>query len=288
MSRQAEYAPIRISTFVTLAADSPRVEIATEWDSSVRDHRLRAQFPLGAPIVAAHAEGHFDVLARPVGAAAEGAGWREPPAATQPQQGYVSVGDGARGLTLANRGLPEFEATPDGGLALTLLRAVGWLSREDLLTRIGGAGPELPTPEAQCNGRQRAEYAIIPHSGSWLDSRAYLEAHDYLAALYGSVTGRHAGSLPRRDGLLEIDGQHTLLMSACKKAERAEALILRFWNVARQAAQARVRLRKPPQSVWLVDLLEQPIDGGQVALDADGSFSLRAGPAQIVTLEVRW
>ena len=53
---------------------------------------------------------------------------------------------------VANRGLPEVEFIPEGNethIALTLLRCVGWLSREDMHCRRGHAGPELPTPEAQ-------------------------------------------------------------------------------------------------------------------------------------------
>jgi mannosylglycerate hydrolase len=288
MSRQVEYITTRISTFVTLTADSPRVEIATEWDNRTHDHRLRVLFPLGAPITASHAEGHFDVVTRSMGIADRGNGWPEPLVMTQPQQGYVSVSNGARGLTIANRGLPEFEALPDGTVCLTLLRAVGWLSRDDLLTRAGGAGPDTPTPDAQCTGRQRVEYAIVPHEGSWLDSGAYLVAHDYLAPLYGSVTGKHNGGKPRRDGLLEIEGDHTLLLSACKKAERSNALILRVWNVAPQSTRARVRLQQRPTSVRMVDLKEDPLGKGELLLADDGSFELQAGPRQIVTVEIRY
>lgn len=173
-------------------------------------------------------------------------------------------------------------------LALTLVRAVGWLSREDLLTRVGGAGPQIPVPEAQSHGRQRVEYAIVPHAGDWLAARADLAAHDYLAPLYGTATGRHAGALPARDGLLEITGEHSLSLSACKKAERSDALILRFWNVAKRPTEAHIRLRERPSAVRLVDLKEQAIAGGELPIADDGSFALRAGPAQIVTVEIRW
>lgn len=288
MSRRGEYVPARISTFARLAAGARRVEVTAEWDNVVEDHRLRAIFPLGAPIDETHAEGHFDVVARPAAGAGTGRGWPELPAATLPQQGYVSAACGRRGLTIANRGLPEFEAGPDGTIFVTLLRAVGWLSRDDISSRVGGAGPEMPVPDAQCLGKGRAEYAIIPHAGDWLESRSYLEAHDYLAPLYGTVTGRHVGSLPRRDGLLDLEGDHTLLLSACKRAERRGGLILRFWNVAKAPAEALVRLRRQPSSARLVDLQEKPLDGGALPLRPDGSFVLRAGPAEIVTVEVEF
>lgn len=288
LSRRSDYVETRISTFVTLASEARRVEIATEWENRALDHRLRALFPLDVPAAVSHAEGQFDVVARPASAHDAGRGWPEPYVPTLPQQGFASIGGGARTLTIANRGLPEFEVLPDGTLALTILRAVGWLSREDTLVRAGGAGPQIPTPDAQCLGRQRVEYAIVPHAGSWLESKAYSIAHDYLAPLYGTATGRHAGDLPKRNGLLRIEGDHTLLLSACKKAERADALILRFWNVARRPTEARVYPRERPASVRYVNLKEEPVDEGAIAIAEDGSFPLRAGASKIVTVELRF
>jgi mannosylglycerate hydrolase len=287
LSRSVDYLTTRISTFVTLAAGTPYVEITTEWDNRVQDHRLRALFPLGAPIAVAHAECHFDVVAQPVGTSEAGAGWPEPPVTARPQQGWASVDDGGRGLTVANRGLPEVETRSDGTVALTLVRAVGWLSREDVLARVGGAGPQIPVPDAQCPGRQRAQYAIIPHANDWLTARTDQAAHDYLAPLYGTMTDRHTGALPIHGGLLEIASDHTLMLSACKKAERADALILRFWNVAKTTTEARVRLHRRPSLVRLVDLKEQPVEAGELPLAGDGSFMLRAAPAKIITVEIR-
>jgi mannosylglycerate hydrolase len=48
----------------------------------------------------------------------------------------VTAGD----VTLLTKGLPEYEITEDGELAVRLLRCVGWLSRDDQSTRQAGAG----------------------------------------------------------------------------------------------------------------------------------------------------
>ena len=81
--------------------------------------------------------------------------WPEQPTPTQHQRTFVDVNDGKIGLLVANRGLPEYEVIPgEEGVtvALTLLRCVGWLSRDDMHCRRGHAGPGLPTPGAQCLG----------------------------------------------------------------------------------------------------------------------------------------
>jgi alpha-mannosidase len=71
------------------------------------------------------------------------------------------------------RGILEVEvrSKPAGStILLTLLRCVGWLSRSDLATRRGGAGPELETPDAQEIGTHRFEFAIATFRGSYLDT----------------------------------------------------------------------------------------------------------------------
>lgn len=294
-SRSSSYLDTRISTYVTLTSNSRRVEIATEWENRSKDHRLRALFPLGSEARFSHAQGQFEIARRPVAAPSDGNGWPEPHVPAVPQQGWVAVEDGRRGLMVANRGLPEFEILRDGRgtIALTILRAVGWLSREDMLARSHGAGPEIPTPEAQCLGHNRVSYALIPYTGSWLDSRSYLTAEEYLVPLYGSAIDSFTGlgltatsHLPQKHGLLEVEGNHTLLLSACKKAERSDALILRFWNLAQEPTLARLRLAQTlkPATVQLVDLKEEPLNGAVLPPDEDGNVTLHAGPAQIVTV----
>ncbi len=288
LSRSSSEKSMRISTLVTLEAGSQRVEITTEWENRSSDHRLRALFPLGAEVDVAHAEGQFEVTERPVAIDDPGDGWPEIYVPTMPQQGWVSVADGPRGLMVANRGLPEYEILRDGSgtIALTLLRAVGWLSREDLVSRVGGAGPTIPTEDAQCLGLNTASYAIIPHGGSWLETRAYRIAEEYLVPLYGSATGVHAGVRPRDGGEVELLGDHTLVVSACKKAEQFDRLIFRAWNVAHESTSATVWLARRPETVQLVDLREEPIANGAIPVTEDGTFQLVAGPAGILTVAI--
>lgn len=288
LSRSSRSVSGRISTFVSLSASTPRVDIVTEWENASKEHRLRALFPVGVDPEVSHAEGHFAVTDRPVAVPEAGNGWDEPYVSTMPQGGWVSVGEATRGLTVANRGLPEYEVLNDGHgtIAVTLLRAVGWLSREDLLSRVGGAGPQLPVPDAQSLGPNRAGYGIIPHAGDWLESKAYESAEDYLAPLYGSWTDRHAGDLPPSAGLLALEGDHTLLCSACKKSEVGDALIIRFWNVAQHTTSATLRTSLPVKTIRLVDLKEEPVGDTNLSPEDDGSYVIEAGPAQILTVAI--
>ncbi len=111
----------------------------------------------------------------------------------------------ASGLMLANRGLPEVEVlkNPLGNaeIALTLLRCVGWLSRDDFSTRKGHAGPFLETPGAQMPGKWAFDYSIIPHSGNW--QSAFWQAYAFETPLRAVTTGLHAGGLPPAGSFVE-------------------------------------------------------------------------------------
>ena len=122
-----------------------------------------------------------------------------------------------RGLTLINRGLPEFSVGEDGTVRLTLLRAVGYLSREDLLTRVGGAGPTIPTPDAQLPGTFEAHYSVVAHAGDWHVAESWREAHAFNAPLHTqtrvsqilplrNVHRSEEPSLPPRAQLIRLEG----------------------------------------------------------------------------------
>jgi mannosylglycerate hydrolase len=49
---------------------------------------------------------------------------------------------------------------------ITIIRAVGQLSRPDLPTRPGHAGWPVATPLAQCQGGEQLQLAVVPVNGS--------------------------------------------------------------------------------------------------------------------------
>lgn len=286
LGRESDYQDTRISTFITLTSKSKRADIKTTWENVTKDHRLRALFPVGENAVVSRAEGHFDVVERTANANDKGNSWPEPPVPTMPQQGYVTAKGRSRGLTIANKGLPEYELLQDGKgtVALTILRAVGWLSREDTLVRIGGAGPQTPTPDAQSIGKNSVEYSIIPDTGS---DETCKTAHDFLTPLYGSITDKHQGKLPVEQGFLEVDGPHSLVLSALKKAEKSDAVMLRFWNASKEKITTAIRFKHRPSHVEIVDLSEVPT-GKELEISEDGKITLKAAPAEIVTISVNF
>ncbi len=285
--RNGETLQCPITSRISLSPGIPRVDICTDVDNLARDHRLRVLFPTQRQADCSSAESAFDVVRRPLGMPSDTAGWAEQPVATHPQQTFVDVSDGHAGLLVANRGLPEYEvireADGTASIALTLLRCVGWLSRDDFPCREGHAGPALETPEAQCLGRGSLHYSLVPHAGSWQDS--YTHAHAFHSPMRAIGSQSHDGILPTSASLIRLEGRG-LVLSAIKAAEDADGLIVRVYNITPQPSLARLSACRPIRRASLVTLAEQ----GQAPIrpDAADAIEFEVRGNQIVSLRLQF
>jgi alpha-mannosidase len=297
-ARSPEYVTCRVVSDVTLAACARRVEIRTTVDNQARDHRLRAHFPVPFDAEAADAEGVFEVRRRPARQSPPESDilpwsfWAEEPVNTHPQQRFVDVSDGQTGLAVLNRGLAEYELLPgaDGQgseLAVTLLRCVGWLSRDDLKTRRGHAGPPLATPEAQGLGTHVFEYALAPHAGTWTaeDAHVQQEALAFESSLRAVVAEQHDGTLPPVWSFVHVEPA-SVVVSSIKRAEDRDGLIVRVYNPLPKAVTAEMILPLPFRAVRRVNLNEAPVPEAEDPLvhilNTGVRFELRGG--QVATL----
>jgi mannosylglycerate hydrolase len=249
--RAAESVACPVVTRVRLAAGSERIEFTTRVTNRASDHRLRVRFACPAQVETVRAEGHFGVARRgPRPASIET--WFEPPHSTDHTLGAVAAG----GLVVLGKGLPEYEVTEDGELALTLLRCIGWLSRDDLSTRRGGAGPELPVPGAQCHGDHLFEYAV--ELGEPQDAELLRRSQDYR---FDFVEGPPGVELEAP--LAALDGD--VVFSALTAAEDGDGVILRVFDAG---DQARGRGQEPrlPSCARRCRLDETPLEYARAGL----------------------
>ena len=113
------------------------------------------------------------------------------------------------GLALLHDGLLEYEVVGDGTeLALTLLRATGYLSRAELALRPNPAGPLDPLEGPQLQRRLALDYAVLPHRGDWRAARLADAADEFLAAARARArrSVRPARSRPPTGQALAVDG----------------------------------------------------------------------------------
>jgi alpha-mannosidase len=277
----------RIVSEVTLTDGVPRIDVRTTVYNAAEDHRLRVHFPSGVRTTVSKGDQHFGVVERPIALPAWNPDtWMEQPMGTYPQKAFASVDDGASGLTIANRGLPEYEVLDDedgATIAVTLLRCVGWLSRDDISSRRGGAGPQLRTPGAQLPGRHVFDYSIIPHAGSWEQAAAHVQAIQHLREMRARWNRKGLGHLQAEGTLLEVSSP-AFQVSCLKRAEDGDGVIVRLYNTTSESADAIVDLVPLKGPVCAVNLNEEHIaDVSRV----QGKVMISARTNEIVTLRFR-
>jgi alpha-mannosidase len=252
-----------IASEISLSPGVRRIHIHTSMENMVKDHRIRVTFPVLYRVESVAAEGTFEVRTRPVAAPrpANVADWSEEPVNCFPQKRFVDIGDGKTGLAVLNRGLPEYEVVQNSegqqAIAVTLLRCVGWLSRGDLATRRGHAGPMLPTPEGQCLGHHEFDYALVMHSGDWEAEEALVlrEAQAFNMPIRAIATGKHAGELPSLTSMIEVEPRG-LVVSAIKRS--GDGVIVRIYNPLPHAVEASLRPGFACEKAFATNLLEEP------------------------------
>lgn len=305
--RSAETRAVTLASVFSLATGERLVRVSTTVDNTVLDHRLRVLFPTGVETAHVHAGGHFDVVRRPADTL-QVTGWKEEPSRTAHALGFVDASDGASGLAVLNPGLPEYEAIREADgemtIALTLLRCTGWLSRPDLPSRPGNAGPEIETPGGQCQGYHRFEYAIAPHSGDW--EQVYALAGNSSAPMslvvcpawsspeqLSQVFPEHLrhpitatiesaeGVLPEKATLLRIEPA-SVVLSTLKPGEADGSVVARFYSLAPEPVRASVETYWELDTAYRSDMDERNLQRLEVL---DGHrVELNVRPREVITL----
>jgi alpha-mannosidase len=266
----------------------PRVEYGASFHNLARDHRLRAVFhdmnyhevqPSGL------SEGQFDVVERPI----EHSLLEEGALPFHPQQFWTAIsgtltGDEAEDspeiyhytYTILNRGLPEYEIYPAvyGGaqIALTLLRCVGQLSGR-------GDGPGIATPDAQCPGEHTFHFATLQTDGDWKKGQVWMQAHQFNVPLVTAQCPLQA-QRPAARSFVSVEPTE-LVVTAIKRAEDRDTLILRFFNITDEPVAAGRVAMPGARRHRLVNLNEEPQEGWREG----ESLALEVGAKRIVTVE---
>lgn len=261
-----------------LDANARRLDVSVELDHRANDTRVRLAVASDVRSDEAWADGHFHVVrrtARPAGAD----DWFQLPSGSNHQRRFIAVQDEEWGLAVLNRGLPEYALeVADAGavLCVTLLRAVGWLSRDDLRSRPQGAGPALATPEAQCHGHHRFELALVPFHGPWWRSALPVEAERFVAVPRAFAVAQ----------ALDLPGMTLsppLTLSAFAPSRRGGGVVVRVWNPTPVAVNGALELPTPPRAVYRTRLDETR----EARVDTTGRrLAIALGPSEVATFEL--
>ena len=276
--------PLPLVLSLSLDAGSPFARVAVRGVNSARDHRLRVVLHTGVEGASVFADAAFGPVRRePIPVTEEEARVELPPE-TAPLHRYVSLFGDERGATVFSDGLAEYEAKPSGDVAITLLRAVGQLSRNNLPERPGHAGWPSDTPAAQCLGPFEASFAFKLHGPRDADTIESIEqtADDVLLPLRG-VTIRTAIDLHAFTAGLELFGRG-LAFSSAKQSEDGQWLVLRCVNLLEETVTGSWRLNAEVAEAHIARLDETILVPAELR---EGVVSFTASPRAVVTILVR-
>lgn len=283
--RSDELTNIPVEIMYAFQADSRRIEITVSVDNQADDHRLRIVFPTRIDTDLSFAETQFYVDSHPITEHNESTtplpdyvarvvlGAHEVgPIRQFPQARYCFLRDKSAGFAVFNRGLPEYEVLPSQrSIAVTLVRAVGWLARSDLRSRTGDAGPKIFTPDAQC--RRTMTFSLAFCAGSLGEQELSRQAEEFCNPVWQVAVDRQGqtsnggqtsgqGQTSNGNGpamaapgiALETRG---LGFSAVKKSEDRDTVIVRVWNGSRETKQTAMRVAGSVRKARLLSASER-------------------------------
>ena len=231
-------------------------------------------------------DGHFEIVQRPVGIPTFDNTWEEAPRPEVPQRQFTSIANDRLSLTIANLGLPEVEVLKNEAgnseIAITLLRCVGWLSRDDLTTRKSHAGPmEVAVPDAQMVGSFNFDYAIIPGESHWRD---YIHhAYAFNAPLKLNTTSVHPGTLPTMGSFIE-NTNNDFVITTVKTYKDGSGLIVRGYNLLSTPIDTSLKLFLPVRDAQLVSLDEK--SAIPLSISSAGTINLHINGYKIITIRL--
>jgi len=287
LARSPELVDCAVKVEISLDAGERRVDVTLEVDNRASDHRLRVLCETGTRALTHQSGAAFALLERSNRFEVRKR-WIEPPTSEACVHDFVAVKGATKGLAIGVDGLREYSVLHDGGtIAITLLRAVGFLSRGDLPERRGHAGPELATPSAQCIGTRAYRYAVVPLDDHTDVTRAARTIHEWLSTpLVILGDGRSRGVISF------VDPAAPLVMSALRAGPDG-ALVVRIANPEREEASGALRFDRAIRASRPVDLREGDAGLGNTSLeiirtaaplDVDGDVArVRLAPYEIGT-----
>ncbi|HAS1562723.1 mannosylglycerate hydrolase [Enterobacter asburiae] len=266
---------LNVAFDVTLSHNSRRIDVAVRLDNQANDHRVRVLIPTPFMTEEVLADTQFGSLTRPVQDSAMATwheeGWKEAPVPVWNLLNYAVLQENRNGLALFTEGLREFEVVGDDkkAFALTLLRGVGLLGKEDLLLRPGRpSGIKMSVPDSQVRGPLTCRFSLFSFSGTPENAGVAQQAKSWLTPVqcYNKIPwdamklNRASFITPESYSLLALSPTGCVL-STLKKAEDRDELIIRLFNPSASSVCDTTLSMNPTVKRWReTDMNERIMD----------------------------
>ena len=245
---------------ITLYADSDQVEVVNDIDWHETYILLKAAFPLAASSKMATYEIPYGSIERPTTRNNDWDAAKFEVSAIR----WADLGDGQHGFSLINAAKYGYDCK-DNVLRLTLLRS-----------------PTDPDPVAD-RGHQHFGYVLYPHAGDWKSAMTVRHGFDYNYKLHALQVTSHAGTMPLEHSFISVKGDNVVL-TAVKKAEDTDALILRFYEWAGKTGDVQLTVPKGATAATFTNLMEKP-EGAALNLVDSSQVTVPVTPYSIETVQ---
>jgi len=247
---------------IVLYAGFDRVDISNSIDWHETHVLLKAAFPLAASGPEATYEIPYGSIERPT---TRTNSW-EKAKFEVPALRWADLGDGAHGFSLINESKYGYDAKGNV-LRLSLLRSPTW-----------------PDPEAD-RGHHQFSYSLYPHSGDWKQALTVRHGYEFNYPLSAFQVEPHEGSLPAEHSFVGV-AEDNVVLTALKKTEDGDALLLRFYEWAGKNADVHITLPEGATAASLADLMEKP--AGEALPVANHQVTVPVHPYEIVSMRVEF
>jgi alpha-mannosidase len=277
-------------------------------DNRSCDHRLRAIFKTGIAENFTYSSIPFDIIKRDNRKVLEGSSNGD-----QPNSGLICLENKDRGVAVVNEGIFEYEHLlgDEGLLAITLVRANEYISK----TMVGGSVYKIDefwhVPGNQCIRNIELDAGISFYTGDFITNNIKSLSDSFqnpMLVCYQPVDmkifdgGRPVVQasgvaetffrddpfkniiLPYNRKLIELKGSN-IQLSALKKAEKGNSLVVRVYNSAPEEREFALKYYKPYHSVKRINLNEEFIENIQIEMDCTKPVKIKSGEIQTLLID---
>ncbi len=252
------------STFVrdiTVYEGVPRVDVKMQAEWHEKHILLKVAFPVSARSTKATYEIPYGSVQRPT--------TRNTPAEQAqfevPALRWADISDATHGFSLLNNSKYGYDGKGNV-LRLSLLRS-----------------PEWPDPHAD-EGHHEFIYSMYPHGGDWKQAFTVRQGYDLNYGLVAVPAGKHEGSLPPEHSFVTTPADN-IVITAVKKSEDDNSLILRYYEWAGKDSQVKLQLPPGAASAAETNLMEKRTAGVPVE---NNTITLHTTPYEIKTVDVQF
>jgi len=226
----SEYGCSRLIQDFAMYPDRDQIDVSVTVDWREKFKMLKLVFPVNVIFSKHTYEIPYGTIER------EHNGEEEPGQSWVDYTGVVQDSNRVYGLSLMNDAKYSY-SIHNKELALTVLRSPIFAHHV----------PYEPDPNGEYSfvdqGIQRFSYSLLPHEGTWETAGTARRAAELNCKPVAVIETYHQGKLPQTDSYVTVD-QDNIIVSALKKAEDNDDLIVRCYETDKKRTAAEIALPK--------------------------------------------